>query len=194
MYGFNKVNDMFHASPTTDVQAWEFRHPDFRRGEPWLLPRIRRKGGKPSRGSTDPTAAAAANLPMALAAPSFQNRVSSSGSPFGNALGGDDSANAAAALNAFPAFGDTASSGTSGVLFARQLEDLASQVRYLSDSLAQMRAQVGWSATYTLRALGKVSNVLGELTQQGDGVTGATTENDQDGRSAKRRKGAHCSA
>ena len=64
MYGFHKINDMFHSN-SSDV--WEFKvgnallyqttfskfthysqHPDFRRGEPELLPSIKRKATKTS--------------------------------------------------------------------------------------------------------------------------------------------------
>lgn len=43
---FNKVNDLF--ATTSDPQAWEFRHPLFRRGEPHLLASIKRKSARPT--------------------------------------------------------------------------------------------------------------------------------------------------
>lgn len=48
MYGFHKVNDMFHANPTSESQAWEFKHPDFRRGQLLALQNIKRKSSKPA--------------------------------------------------------------------------------------------------------------------------------------------------
>nr|AFN02841.1 hypothetical protein [Phakopsora pachyrhizi]AFN02857.1 hypothetical protein [Phakopsora pachyrhizi] len=59
MYGFHKVNDLLSvaggvSSTTEIVQAWEFRHPHFRRGRPDLLSMIKRKSNKQhaSRNST----------------------------------------------------------------------------------------------------------------------------------------------
>ncbi|WWC91626.1 uncharacterized protein L201_006572 [Kwoniella dendrophila CBS 6074] len=46
MYSFNKVNDIYTTS--VDPQAWEFRHSLFRRGEPHLLAKIKRKSSRPS--------------------------------------------------------------------------------------------------------------------------------------------------
>lgn len=46
MYGFHKVNDMFHANPSSESQAWEFKHPEFRRGAVDQLQNIRRKSSK----------------------------------------------------------------------------------------------------------------------------------------------------
>ncbi|KAG2176681.1 hypothetical protein INT44_007345 [Umbelopsis vinacea] len=44
MYGFHKVNDMIHHSNiTNESQAWEFRHPSFRRGGIQELQNIKRK-------------------------------------------------------------------------------------------------------------------------------------------------------
>ncbi|CAB4483347.1 unnamed protein product [Rhizophagus irregularis] len=51
MYGFHKVNDMFHANPTSESQAWEFKHPDFRRGQLLALQNIKRKSSKPANPS-----------------------------------------------------------------------------------------------------------------------------------------------
>jgi hypothetical protein len=42
-----QVNDMYATS--SDPQAWEFRHPLFRRGEPHLLAQIKRKSTRPSQ-------------------------------------------------------------------------------------------------------------------------------------------------
>ncbi|CAM0134998.1 unnamed protein product [Umbelopsis sp. WA50703] len=44
MYGFHKVNDVFHTV-TNEQQLWEFAHDCFRRGQPELLQRIKRKTG-----------------------------------------------------------------------------------------------------------------------------------------------------
>ncbi|GAB5588415.1 Flocculation suppression protein [Umbelopsis nana] len=47
MYGFHKVNDMIHHSNiTNESQAWEFRHPSFRRGGILELQNIKRKSAK----------------------------------------------------------------------------------------------------------------------------------------------------
>ncbi|CAG8584479.1 12132_t:CDS:2, partial [Ambispora leptoticha] len=46
MYGFHKVNDMFHANPSSESQAWEFKHPEFRRGQLASLQNIKRKSAK----------------------------------------------------------------------------------------------------------------------------------------------------
>ncbi|CAG8725680.1 576_t:CDS:2 [Gigaspora margarita] len=40
------INDMFHANPTSESQAWEFKHPEFRRGQLAALQNIRRKSSK----------------------------------------------------------------------------------------------------------------------------------------------------
>lgn len=40
------MNDLF--ATTSDPQAWEFRHPLFRRGEPHLLASIKRKSARPT--------------------------------------------------------------------------------------------------------------------------------------------------
>jgi len=52
MYGFHKVNDMFHANPSSESQAWEFKHQDFRRGQPGALQLIKRKSSKHSTSNT----------------------------------------------------------------------------------------------------------------------------------------------
>ncbi|CAG8603736.1 13728_t:CDS:2 [Funneliformis mosseae] len=52
MYGFHKVNDMFHANPSSESQAWEFKHPDFRRGQLLALQNIKRKSSKPANSSS----------------------------------------------------------------------------------------------------------------------------------------------
>ncbi|KAI9279968.1 HSF-type DNA-binding-domain-containing protein [Umbelopsis sp. AD052] len=44
MYGFHKVNDVFHTL-TNEQQLWEFAHDCFRRGQPELLQKIKRKTG-----------------------------------------------------------------------------------------------------------------------------------------------------
>jgi hypothetical protein len=47
VYGFHKVNDMIHHSNiTNESQAWEFRHPSFRRGGILELQNIKRKSAK----------------------------------------------------------------------------------------------------------------------------------------------------
>src|SRR4051794_27172114 len=38
---------MFHANPSSESQAWEFKHPEFRRGAVDQLQNIRRKSSKP---------------------------------------------------------------------------------------------------------------------------------------------------
>jgi hypothetical protein len=49
VYGFHKVNDMIHHSNiTNESQAWEFRHPSFRRGGILELQNIKRKSAKGS--------------------------------------------------------------------------------------------------------------------------------------------------
>ncbi|CAG8745212.1 8228_t:CDS:2 [Cetraspora pellucida] len=40
------MNDMFHANPTSESQAWEFKHPEFRRGQLAALQNIKRKSSK----------------------------------------------------------------------------------------------------------------------------------------------------
>lgn len=51
------MNDLF--ATTSDPQAWEFRHPLFRRGEPHLLASIKRKSARPAHAeagsATSPT-------------------------------------------------------------------------------------------------------------------------------------------
>jgi HSF-type DNA-binding len=44
VYGFHKVNDVFHTL-TNEHQLWEFAHDCFRRGQPELLQKIKRKTG-----------------------------------------------------------------------------------------------------------------------------------------------------
>jgi hypothetical protein len=43
---------MFHANPTSESQAWEFKHPDFRRGHLLALQNIKRKSSKPANPSS----------------------------------------------------------------------------------------------------------------------------------------------
>lgn len=43
VYGFNKVNDIVHSTLCQDGQAWEFRHPHFKRGSVHDLAKIKRK-------------------------------------------------------------------------------------------------------------------------------------------------------
>ena len=43
---------MFHANPSSESQAWEFKHPDFRRGQLLALQNIKRKSSKPSTPSS----------------------------------------------------------------------------------------------------------------------------------------------
>ncbi|CAG8516464.1 155_t:CDS:2 [Ambispora gerdemannii] len=40
------INDMFHANPSSESQAWEFKHPEFRRGQLAALQNIKRKSAK----------------------------------------------------------------------------------------------------------------------------------------------------
>ncbi|KLT38764.1 hypothetical protein CC85DRAFT_289209 [Cutaneotrichosporon oleaginosum] len=58
MYSFNKVSDLY-STANADPQAWEFRHPLFRRGEPHLLASIKRKSNRQNQdvphSSTHPT-------------------------------------------------------------------------------------------------------------------------------------------
>lgn len=51
---FLQVNDMYASS--SDPQAWEFRHPLFRRGEPQLLASIKRKSTRTSAADSGHTA------------------------------------------------------------------------------------------------------------------------------------------
>jgi len=43
---------MFHANPSSESQAWEFKHPDFRRGQLLALQNIKRKSSKPTNSSS----------------------------------------------------------------------------------------------------------------------------------------------
>jgi hypothetical protein len=51
MYSFNKVSDLY-STANSDPQAWEFRHPQFRRDEPELFAQIKRKPARANQ--TDP--------------------------------------------------------------------------------------------------------------------------------------------
>lgn len=49
MYGFNKLNNTNHSPGSTiniDGGGWEFKHPEFRRGEVDNLQNIKRKASK----------------------------------------------------------------------------------------------------------------------------------------------------
>jgi hypothetical protein len=53
MYGFNKLNNTSNLSPGSNISTtvvdgggWEFKHPDFRRGEVNNLQNIKRKASK----------------------------------------------------------------------------------------------------------------------------------------------------
>ncbi|KAK9704131.1 Flocculation suppression protein [Basidiobolus ranarum] len=46
MYGFHKVNNVFHTNSPIDGQPWEFEHSDFRKGAQELLSNIKRKAPK----------------------------------------------------------------------------------------------------------------------------------------------------
>ncbi|KAJ1950215.1 Flocculation suppression protein [Dispira parvispora] len=52
MYGFHKVNDVFHASSSNEAHVWEFKHPDFMRDRPDLLNSIKRR--TPKNGAQPP--------------------------------------------------------------------------------------------------------------------------------------------
>ncbi|KAJ1924716.1 Flocculation suppression protein [Tieghemiomyces parasiticus] len=56
MYGFHKVNDVFHGGASTgeSTQLWEFRHPAFLRGRPDLLNDIKRRTPKSGQACTHP--------------------------------------------------------------------------------------------------------------------------------------------
>ncbi|KAL1409947.1 Flocculation suppression protein [Vanrija albida] len=60
MYSFNKVSDLY-STANSDPQAWEFRHPLFRRGEPNLLSSIKRKSTRPSNPEGNNAAATSPN-------------------------------------------------------------------------------------------------------------------------------------
>ncbi|ORX99510.1 hypothetical protein K493DRAFT_257201 [Basidiobolus meristosporus CBS 931.73] len=58
MYGFHKVNNVFHSNSPIDGQPWEFEHNDFRKGAKELLGNIKRKAPKannPGTPSAEPT-------------------------------------------------------------------------------------------------------------------------------------------
>lgn len=46
---------MFHANPSSESQAWEFKHPEFRRGQISALQNIKRKSSKHTPSSNHPT-------------------------------------------------------------------------------------------------------------------------------------------
>ncbi|ODQ55704.1 hypothetical protein SAICODRAFT_87826 [Saitoella complicata NRRL Y-17804] len=46
MYGFHKVNDMFHQNSSTESTVWEFKHPNFKRGGVDALQGIKRKSSR----------------------------------------------------------------------------------------------------------------------------------------------------
>lgn len=52
MYGFHKVNHSYQGNPNDEVQVWEFRHPNFRRGEIALLNDIKRKSSRQKRSGS----------------------------------------------------------------------------------------------------------------------------------------------
>ncbi|KAJ3119116.1 hypothetical protein HDU96_000031 [Phlyctochytrium bullatum] len=54
MYGFHKINDTFYKL-ASNSEVWEFKHPDFRRGEIDLLQNIKRKA--PSKAGSSKAAA-----------------------------------------------------------------------------------------------------------------------------------------
>ncbi|GMK54737.1 hypothetical protein CspeluHIS016_0113230 [Cutaneotrichosporon spelunceum] len=56
MYCFNKVSDLY-STANADPQAWEFRHPLFRRGEPHLLASIKRKSNRQNQDNAPPSSA-----------------------------------------------------------------------------------------------------------------------------------------
>lgn len=49
MYGFHKVNHTYQGTPEEEIQVWEFKHPNFRRGEVHLLSEIKRKSSRHKR-------------------------------------------------------------------------------------------------------------------------------------------------
>lgn len=49
MYGFHKVNHTYQGTPEEEIQVWEFKHPNFRRGEIHLLGEIKRKSSRHKR-------------------------------------------------------------------------------------------------------------------------------------------------
>lgn len=49
MYGFHKVNHTYQGTADDEIQIWEFKHPNFRRGEVHLLSEIKRKSSRHKR-------------------------------------------------------------------------------------------------------------------------------------------------
>ncbi|KAJ3220396.1 hypothetical protein HDU67_000063 [Dinochytrium kinnereticum] len=61
MYGFHKINDTFYKL-SNNSEIWEFKHPDFRRGEVDLLQNIKRKA--PSKASSGKTSSVVVTDPV----------------------------------------------------------------------------------------------------------------------------------
>ncbi|KAJ1981638.1 Flocculation suppression protein [Dimargaris xerosporica] len=80
MYGFHKVNDVFHGNVAPDAQIWEFKHPEFICGRPDLLNNIKRRTPKSSQApvaAKDPYPSPSESVPP----PSSQSLATAPHSP-----------------------------------------------------------------------------------------------------------------
>ncbi|KAK9236895.1 HSF-type DNA-binding-domain-containing protein [Lipomyces kononenkoae] len=101
MYGFHKVNDVFHAGSTTDSGQWEFKHGDgiFKRGDVESLRGIKRRASRQSvvqRDSISSSKSGSVSMPVTPISPNGTSIPTNSSPGFL----GDSAASHAAALAA----------------------------------------------------------------------------------------------
>ncbi|KAI9331541.1 HSF-type DNA-binding-domain-containing protein [Zopfochytrium polystomum] len=146
MYGFHKVNDS-NLKMSTNSEQWEFKNPNFRRGEIHLLQNIKRKA--PSKSSKGQAARAHSDSAFSID---------------GGDLGGAGSAAAAMPSStrstvASPGGGNSATGGASsnGMDPARdeRVEALSRKIVQLEEKLAKLHESYNilWSETVSCRLL-----------------------------------------
>ncbi|KAK9323411.1 HSF-type DNA-binding-domain-containing protein [Lipomyces orientalis] len=145
MYGFHKVNDVFHAGSTTDSGQWEFKHGEgiFKRGDVESLRGIKRRASRQSvvnRDSISSSKSGSVSMPVTPISPNG-TALSNNHSP---GFIGDSAAGHAAALAAANAA--AAAAGHRGSLVgesteAMRLATLENTMWQLQDSQLRLQAR-----------------------------------------------------
>ncbi|KAK9330110.1 HSF-type DNA-binding-domain-containing protein [Lipomyces starkeyi] len=146
MYGFHKVNDVFHAGSTTDSGQWEFKHGEgnFKRGDVESLRGIRRRASRQSvvqRDSISSSKSGSVSMPVTPISPNGTALPNNSSPGFL----GDSAASHAAALAAANATAAMAASHRGSILGestdAMRLATLENTMWQLQDSQLRLQAR-----------------------------------------------------
>ncbi|KAJ8101365.1 HSF-type DNA-binding-domain-containing protein [Lipomyces tetrasporus] len=146
MYGFHKVNDVFHAGSTTDSGQWEFKHGEgiFKRGDVESLRGIKRRASRPSvvnRDSISSSKSGSVSMPVTPISP---NGTGLSNNPSPGFIG-DSAAGHAAALAAANAAAAAAASHRGSLggesADAMRLATLENTMWQLQDSQLRLQAR-----------------------------------------------------